>query len=271
MILQKTEEKFSSEIQILKGKALYHSYQGSQRVYLKLRSSMPAKTIEPFKSQFYRKALECIRILGHAHDNKVLDDEGSELLDHAMVDYAREMNGLKDCKRCLLCRHKKEVRRSHIIPKSILKEVANDLMVDSNDHKVFVPLIGKNIKKSAGEATFWLLCAECEERLSKNGENQFMESVYRHVCPGRRVKVCEIAIQYGPWFYTFCIGILFRALAISSQFGTANDADLYLLFTFCRNHLLSLSSLHSIYGTDESHHSSDVSTKQVLNAYFLLV
>ena len=52
----------------------------------------------------YEKAKNAILQLGYSLDNGTLDDEGSMLLDFAMIDYAREVNALNKCNRCLLCR-----------------------------------------------------------------------------------------------------------------------------------------------------------------------
>ena len=230
-----------NEAKLLKGKSLYYEYQGEQRIYLKIRSTTSAKIVEPFKSQFYQKTKECILLLGSAHDNGFLDAEGNELLDRAMIDYVRETNSLKDCKRCLLCLKRSDLRRSHIIPKSILKEIAKDLVIKEDEQKVFVPLLGKTIKKSPGDSTFWLLCSDCEERLCQNGENQFIKEIHRKVCFERNVVTTRLTIPYGNWLYDFAIGLLFRTLAISDQFSIFGiDARSYNIFTSCRKHLLAL-------------------------------
>ena len=112
-----------------------------------------------------------------------------------MIDYMRETNCLNNCKRCLLCRKKTVLRRSHLLPKFILKAIAEDLIV-GDDHKVFVPLIGKAVKKSAGEATFWMLCSECEERLCQNGEQQFAEQIHKKICIHRQVVKSKLVLPY---------------------------------------------------------------------------
>ena len=235
------DQRSINEAKLLKGKSLYYEYQGEQQLYLKIRSTTSAKIVEPFKLQFYQKTKECILLLGSAHDNGFLDAEGNELLDKAMIDYVRETNSLKDCKRCLLCLKRADLRRSHIIPKSILKEIAKDLVMKEDDQKVFVPLLGKTIKKSPGESTYWLLCSVCEERLCQNGENQFIEEIHRKVCFERNVVTTSLTIPYGNWLYDFGIGLLFRSLAISDQFSIFGiDAKSYNIFTFCRKHLLTL-------------------------------
>lgn len=273
--LIKRENSFIiQKAKILKAKSLYYAYQGNQRVYLRNRSTAPAKVIEPMKAKLYRMTKECILILGAALDMSQFDEDTSEILDRAMIDYVRETNSLKDCKRCLLCRCKKELRRSHIIPKSILKEIAVDLMTDDDDHKVFLPLIGKTVKKSAGEVTYWLLCADCEERLCQNGENQFSEQVFQKVCPNRCIFLSDISIQYGRWFYDFCIGLLFRTLAISDQHHIMEHSyDLYKLFALCRDHLLCMSPLLKVESTEGKINQkaiSDLVLSNQLQVYFFV-
>jgi len=161
--LFQVEQAIADEANLLRGKSLYYT-----------------------KQQCYRKAREAIILLGRAHDYGFLDEEGSELLDCAMIDYVRETNSLNNCERCLLCRRKSELRRGHVLPNSILKQIAKDFVVEG-DHKVFIPLIGKAVKKSAGECTFWMFCPTCEERLCQNGEEQFAKHIHSKVCPGRKV------------------------------------------------------------------------------------
>lgn len=232
--LFQVEQAIADEANLLKGKSLYYTYQSEQQVFVETRSSLPVKTAEKLKQQCYRKAREAIILLGRAHDYGFLDEEGSELLDCAMIDYVRETNSLNNCERCLLCRRKSELRRSHVLPNSILKQIAKDFVVEG-DHKVFIPLIGKAVKKSAGECTFWMFCPTCEERLCQNGEEQFAKCIHSKVCPGRKVIPSELTFRYGSWLYDFCVGIFFRTLTISKT-----TKCLYKLFTECRMHLLSL-------------------------------
>lgn len=176
-----------------------------------------------------------------AQDFDFLDDEGSKLLDCAMIDYLRETNNLNSCQRCLLCRKKAKLRRSHIFPKSVLKAIASDLRV-GDDHKVFSSMIGKVIKKSAGEATFGMLCSDCEQCLSQNGEDQFFKHVHSKIYANREMIESHLTLPYGGWLFDFCVGIFFRLFAVSHQlevFGCRGE-KLYKIFSDCRQHLLAL-------------------------------
>ena len=240
-----------NEARLLKGKSLFYTYQCEQNLFCKYRGSLSVKEAEDLKQQCYQKTRECIVVLGSLHDCGDLDEEGSRLLDFAMIDYMRETNCLNSCRRCLLCRNKAVLRRSHLFSKFILKAIAKDLVVEG-DHKVFIPMIGKAVKKSFGEVTFWMLCSNCEEKLCQNGEQQFAEQIYKRVCINRQVVQSELLLPYGNWLYDFCVGVLFRGLAISDELNIFNPTlGLYELFVGCRQHLLSLSVKQPASRVDE--------------------
>lgn len=214
-----------------------------QHIFLQSRGEEAIKGVELFKQECYKYAKEAILLLGAAQDHDFLDKEGSRLLDFAMIDYLRETNDLGHCQRCLLCHRKVKLKRSHVYPKSILKDIAADL-ISGKDHKVFSTMIGKMVKKSAGEATYGMLCGQCEQCLSQNGENQFSEQVHHKICVKRKVVKDELRLTYGSWLYDFCVGILFRSIAVSTVFieFERSISDLYKMFCFCRKHLLSLTT-----------------------------
>ena len=243
-----------NEAKLLKGKSLFFSYQNMQRIYLRRRSLDPVKEVEALKVECYEKAREVILLLGTAEDHSFLDEEGSKLLDCAMIDYLRETNNLSSCQRCLLCRKKAKLRRSHVFPKCILKNIAKDLSSGEDDHKVFCSMIGKIVKKkSAGEVTFWMLCGHCELGLCQNGEEQFFEQIHSKICINREVTESQLKLQYGNWFYDFCVGILFRSFAISDHkfnFSKAGEG-LYKIFGDCREHLLSVISFRKKGGLNQ--------------------
>ncbi len=239
--LPASNESTVNEAKLLKGKSLYFCYQSMQQIFMRKRGSESIKQIEKLKKDCYEKAREAIVLLGTAQDYGFLDEEGSKLFDCAMIDYLRETNSLNNCQRCLLCRRKKKLRRSHIFPKSILKSIATDLRTEK-DHKVFATMIGKIVKKSAGEASFGMLCNDCEQCLSQNGEDQFIKHIHSKICVNQEVVESHLNLAYGGWFYDFCVGLLFRSFAVyhpSEMFGPAGES-LYKIFSDCREHLLSL-------------------------------
>ena len=250
-----------NEAKLLKGKSLFYTYQREQKLFLKYRGSLSTKEAEDLKQKCYQKTRECIIILGSLFDCGYLDEEGSRLLDFAMIDYMRETNCLNSCRRCLLCRNKAVLRRSHLFSKFILKAISKDLVVES-DHKVFIPMIGKAIKKSSGEVTFWMLCSDCEERLCQNGEQQFAEQIYKRVCINRQVVQSKVVLPYSSWLYDFCMGVFFRGLAISDELNIFNtNLALYKLFVGCRQHLLTLSVKRPSSKVEESLNANVISEK----------
>ena len=246
----KLEQLIANEAHLLNGKSLYFVYQKRQHMFLKTQSSQPIKEVETLKKECYEKAKGTILHLGIAQDHGFLDTEGSRYLDYAMIDYLRETNNLGNCQRCLLCRKKAKLRRSHVYPRSILKKIARDL-IEGQDHKVFTNITVKVVKRSAGGMTYGMLCAQCEQCLSQNGEEQFAKHIHNRICVDREMVQSQLKLKYGSWLYDFCIGIIFRGMAICDQFirfGT--DQVIYKLFTDCRKHLLSLPTKFPVQNSD---------------------
>ena len=125
----------------------------------------------------YEKAKNAILQLGYSLDNGTLDDEGSMLLDFAMIDYAREVNALNKCNRCLLCRRWGKLCRSHICPESVLKEIAKENFEEGEAFTV-ASMTGKPEIRTPGTETKWLLCGTCEQLLSQCGETQFVDKFF---------------------------------------------------------------------------------------------
>lgn len=126
--LHECDQSMANEAKLLKAKSLFFHYQNKQHVFLQKRGEGDIKKVEKLKKECYECAKEAILLLGIALDHNFLDEEGSKLLDFAMIDYLRETNDLNYCQRCLLCRRKTKLRKSHIFPKSILKYIATDMI-----------------------------------------------------------------------------------------------------------------------------------------------
>ena len=148
----KIDQDTLNRAKLLKGKALFHSYQRLQMQFLRERQFLSEREINGRINHVYSKAKESILLLGNALDHEFLDNEGSRLLDFAMMDYMRETNKLQDCRRCLLCRERKErseIKFSHYIPRSILKKIGKEYITD-DDHKFLLPVDGRIAPHSAG-------------------------------------------------------------------------------------------------------------------------
>ena len=125
---------------------------------------------------------------------------------------------LNCCQRCLLCRRRIKLRRSHIFPHEYLK-------IHKHDYWRAHTMIGKMVKKSAGEMAFGMLYGQCEQCLCQNGKNQF--SVHHKICVKREVvleasnalhtegKMCPWINQTSPFKFT-SLSILPSICAIST-------------------------------------------------------
>ena len=189
-----------------------------------------------------KKAKNAILQLGYSLDNGTLDDDGSMLLDFAMIDYARVVNALNKCNRCLLCRRWGKLCRSHICPESVLKEIAKELFEEGEAFTV-ASMTGKPEIRTPGTETKWLLCGTCEQLLSQHGETQFAEKFFRLLYP----EVKSTSIKYDEELYNFCVGVAFRALCLTNFADLDNKSEIYSFFVACRKHLSSIASKHHRY------------------------
>ena len=263
-IINITENKWTKTANLLKGKACFYSYQRHIWNIIALQSrgtlSHKSKMVDSFK----KMAKETITLLGNALDNSYIDEEGKQLLDLAMMDYVRELNGLQDFRRCILCLKKtKGLKASHIVPKSVLERlILDDMGFLSDDKRAFLVFRTSHCNpvqkvQSAGEITYYLLCQSCEQLLSNNGEQPFaslFSELYSEGCRCGELfsqlifqPVTDIPqaiepfpISYGPWLFNFCVGMIFRALCFLHMPQFSNDKELYQIFCRCRAHLLGL-------------------------------
>ena len=217
---------------ITKGKARFHSYKRKLQQHFVLNDITMSKEGRILLDECFDGMKEAITLLGKALDLNMLDMEGSKLLDWAMIDCVSLNNQLNLCKRCLLCRQKKDqkhFRKSHVWPKFILKLAKEG---SPSDEKIQNRIFGldKYQLKSVGQCTYWMLCSRCELLLSQNGENDFNTKFSTHE-----------ELECSPWLFNFCVGIIFRTLSITIQFPMHfNDDEVYKLLILCRKHLLPL-------------------------------
>lgn len=238
----KVEVALLNRAKLLKGKALFQSYQKQQLHFMRERQSIPEREVQYCMKHIYDKAKEAILLLGYALDYRFLDEEGSKFLDLAMMDYMRETNQLIDCRRCLLCRERRErsdMRKSHFIPKSVLKKLGK-VVASEGEHKFLLPLGGRISLQSPGECTFWMLCKICEQRLSQNGEAAFIKGFFSKVCGDQGPNSGSAVIPYDSWLYEFCLGIIFRGLATERFAAFLNADEVYHVFLACREYLKDL-------------------------------
>lgn len=199
-------------------------------------------------SRFKRKELftdaeKAIHILGSLLDQNAIDEEGLKFLDLAMIDYIRETNSLKDCRRCLLCHSKSQLQGSHVVPNFVLSGFAKGMKVKKNK-KDYLVRGGSSClqQKTPRQAVWWMLCSSCELRLSESGESpfakEFFHKVYNDTDPSSPTK--EHKIAYSKWLYQFAAGIVFRGLAVNPKgiSGFINEDEVYRVFNSCRQVIL---------------------------------
>ena len=187
-------------------------------------------------------AKEAVKDLGFALDCGVLDEEGSQLMDIAMLHYVRIKNQLRDCNRCLLCRRRGvKLKDSHTCPKFVLKEVDKKAkesgIAEFIDAQDFYSASGRFAAYTAKTATYAMLCGRCEQVLSQNGEDQFQKTI---------MPIFDSAsdemqtAKYDSTLYSFCLGVVFRFFVHNVFTIYCNACEIYSLLVACRHHLLSL-------------------------------
>jgi len=223
----------ANQAQLLKGKALFYMYQPKVCYLMKHRQELQKVEVKFLENECFAAIKETVQTLGYALDLGYLDSEGSKLLDWAMMDCIRETNRLNLCKRCLMCRSSKNLRRSHIWPKFALQRMSNvHTSATTESSKRFTFGLEKHHLKSAGECWFWMLCGQCEEIMSQNAENDFSVHFPK--------EITAQTVMYKSWLFNYCCAVLLKTLAFVKFPRCFNDDEIYYTFVYCRNHLLSL-------------------------------
>ena len=191
-------------------------------------------------------AKKAIGDLGYALDQGVLDEDGSYLLDMAMINYVLIKKQLDDCHRCLLCRRRGvKLLKSHTVPKFVLQkltkqinEASKELGIKADGQGLFQNLSGHlKLDSSKKATTYTLLCERCEQCLSQNGEKQFQEE-FMPLIYSNSDKIQNVS--YDSSAYSFCLGVLFRSFVNNAFIHFANADEMYSVFVACRQHLIQL-------------------------------
>ena len=210
--------------------------------------------------QCANSAKAAVKDLGFALDHGVLDEEGSYLMDIAMLHYVRIKNQLRDCNRCLLCRRRGvKLKESHTCPRFVLKEVIkkeNEVLEDLGIAECFEAHMysasGRFAAHTSKTATYTMLCGRCEQILSQNGEDQFQKDIMP-LLSSDEVQT----VKYKSTLYSFCLGIVFRFFVHNTFTVYCNASEIYSLLVSCRQHLL---SLHVKYSETEAPNPPPVAT-----------
>ena len=195
-----------------------------------------------------------IKILGEALDQGTIDDEGSYMLDRAMMDCIFKANMLHLCNRCYLCRRKlcgkEKLIKSHIIPRAILD--TSSPQSKGNKQTIYASGTAMNKANSRllapGEVVYYMLCQNCETIISINGETQFSPKFFHKIIDENEdndLTANGLSITYGPWLHQFCISLVFRAMRWDVD-DFLNDDVIYAKFKHCRASILSWSNGQNI-------------------------
>jgi len=142
---------------------------------------------------------------------------------------------------------KSNLIHSHLIPKSILDRFTQSLPAPKN-LKIFVSShtgtlleVDKGKVYSPKPLGRDMCCWNCEDILSSKGESPFMKSffdkIYDPTDPQSPKQ--EHFIEYGPWLYHFCAGLIFRNILLP-PFAFLNDKEIYNLLSSFRKCVLNL-------------------------------
>lgn len=247
-VLSDSSVEESKIAKLLYAKALFHFYKKELRSLSKY--SNDKKKYKLRHTSCYLKVKEVILMLGTALDYKYLDCEGSKYSDLSMIDYASETNNLKSCKRCVLCRNKAPLKRSHLWPESLLKLYKSGVDSPAN-HKLFYKIgeDGTLSTFSPHQLSYWMFCSDCEQLLCKHGETQYVplikDYIYDESDPNSSSR--HLHIRYKECLYYFCIGLVFRGLVSPdphvSITAFTNEDEIYELLLLCRRALLNLKEM----------------------------
>jgi len=145
---------------------------------------------------------------------------------------------------------KTKLIHSHLIPKSILDRFTQalpapkNLKIFSASHTGTLLEVDKGKVYSPKPLGRDMCCWNCENILSSKGESAFMKmffnTVYNLADPQSSKK--EHFIEYGPWLYHFCAGLLFRNILLP-PITFLNESEIYQLLQQYRNCILNLDVL----------------------------
>ena len=236
------------DVNLIRGKAYAHIHR--RQMWHIMQNGLLDVTVPWKKGDFVDtcaiNAKNSIRDLGIALDQGLLDQDGSFLLDMAMLNHVLIKKQLEDCNRCLLCRRRGvKLKNSHTVPKFLLKEFntqtskhLKELGLEVDGWELFHNVSGKFRADTANKCSVYaLLCERCEQCLSQNGEDQF----HKEILPLVYTESDDVEIiNYDNTLYSFCLGVLFRSFATTTFMYCFNADEIYSLLVACRQHLIHL-------------------------------
>lgn len=236
----------SNVLCLILAKSVFHIYRRQVFQLQEMEATQKGQSGKKFQilhQECYTNARKVIDLLCKALDGGFIDDEGSQMLDIAMIDYSRETNKLNECRRCLLCLKTAELRRSHIFPRGILERFSTGMTIPEKSKKNITHFRRAKLTSSKALSTY-LLCQSCEDILSRSGEthftSKFLKKIYNPSDP--MSPSSEQIIIYEGWLYHFCVGLIFRGLGQFFPHGYSNTSAAYNMFVQSRKYLLGTTS-----------------------------
>ena len=232
-------------VKLLLGKAFFQVYRKELMILENTYETYHAKELREKESSCYDKVHQTIKHLFDAHKLNTIDVLGSTYLDIAMMDIIRGVNELNKVSHCMLClKREKNLRRSHVVPKSILGVFREGFVQHHGDKGLTISgvLSSKALKyHSEGTITKFMLCGACEMLLSVNGEEGFSKHFFSKLYDplDQNCLKAKKELPYDTWLYHFCIGLLFRI--VTGFIGVpyvANHGEIYSFIKICRSFLL---------------------------------
>lgn len=256
-----------AELQVYQGKALYQIYWRRRQLVQELKNDDRQQFYKQHQA-CYEVAQEAMKILGRAKDNGSIEADAvsQKMLDFVMIDYILETNRLKEMKRCFLCLQRQQyhkaiaenvhttgednkqvqqkasadgsIKRSHLIPHSIIKRLAKvDSKQPTNPKCVVFGVSGTKLdsERTPATATVHMLCGPCEQMINNNGEYPFISFFEKLIDP--TLVNSQQELKYGKELYYFCLSLVFRTLC-PSQDAYINTNEMYQLLVQCRAYLL---------------------------------
>jgi len=225
------------------GKLLFHQYRKEQRVleyeknYFTTQDIYSAGRVK----NCYNKASKAITTFMFSINYGIIDEEAFNMLNKVLMDYVRETTGLKEIKHCYICFRRSPIRKSHLCPQSLIKIIAENVnKVDASwtEYRI-TSLTSRHLTNTPKTEVKWLLCGSCEQKLSRNGEQQFVSLLFHNVFP----EVKSSKIEYGIWLYECCVGLFFRCLSTVRNFGVSNESEDFKFIQACRKYLTDLGEI----------------------------
>lgn len=246
------EQGDKDQIQVLKCKALFKIFQTEYHLLQNERELLTSGEFHQKEKSCYDKLREMIGPLGAALDKNSIDDEAYACLDHGMIHVIRGTNELNKFRRCMLClKQRDDLKRSHIVPKSILEVFRSGFVQHQGNKGLIVAGVQSSkaqIYHSEKTITKFMLCGDCEALLNQNGEHDFLNKFFMKIYDPSISEALTVgkSLPYESWLYHFCIGFLFRVIAgFIGIPNVMNHHEVYSFFTKCRKFLLDRSNVSS--------------------------